>query len=109
MKNAFQAFRFCFSGSLVIGYIHSQHGFQIPEGEAVMKRDIFRRTLTVFLLLVLVSMTGCPSISAAEGETLPLNYLEGGKPPKAGGWTFNEEGPVSYELFPEAFRHHFSP
>ena len=62
-----------------------------------MKRVLFRRTLTVFLLLVLVSMTGCPCVSAAEGETLPLNYLEGGKPPKAGGWTFNEEGPVSYE------------
>ena len=62
-----------------------------------MKRDIFRRTFTVFLLLVLVSMSGGPCVSAAEGTALPLDYLEGGKPPKADGWTFNEEGPVSYE------------
>ena len=62
-----------------------------------MKRVFFRRTLTVFLLLVLVSLAGGPCVAAAEGAALPLDYLEGGKPPKADGWTFNGEGPVSYE------------
>ena len=71
--------------------------FQITKGDMAMKRVFFRRTLTVFLLLVLVSLAGGPCVAAAEGAALPLDYLEGGKPPKADGWTFNGEGPVSYE------------
>ena len=62
-----------------------------------MKRNHFRRMLTVFVLLALVSMTGCSCVSKAEGAVLPLDYLEGGKPPKADGWTFDGENPVSYE------------
>ena len=62
-----------------------------------MKRVIIRRALTAFLLLVLVSLAGGPCASAEESAALPLNYLEGGKPPKADGGTFNGEGPVSYE------------
>ena len=71
--------------------------FQITKGDMAMKRVFFRRTLTVFLLLVLVCLAGGPCASAEEGAALPLNYLEGGKPPKADGCTFNGEGPVSYE------------
>ena len=62
-----------------------------------MKRNSFRRTLMVFMLLALASMTGCFSMSEAEGTSLPLNYLEGGKPPKADGWVFDGGNPVSYE------------
>ncbi len=62
-----------------------------------MKRFFFRRTLAVFLLLALVSAAGWSCRSAAEGAVLSPDYLEGGKPPKAEGWTFNAEGPVSYE------------
>ena len=62
-----------------------------------MKQNRFRRTLVAFVLLALVSMTGCFGISEAEGVSLPLNYLEGGKPPKADGWVFDGGNPVSYE------------
>ena len=59
-----------------------------------MKRDLFRRILTAAAGLFLLPAFMCPLSANAEGKTLPLDYLEGGKPPKADGWVFDGKYPV---------------
>ena len=51
-----------------------------------------RRLLPLLLCLVLFL-----SAASAEGPALPLDYLQGGKPPRDEGWTFEYKKPVSYE------------
>ena len=62
-----------------------------------MKRNLFRRILTAAACLFLLPAFVCPLPANGEGKTLPLDYLEGGKPPKADGWVFDGKYPVSYE------------
>jgi len=51
-----------------------------------------RRLLPLLACLVMLL-----SAAAAESPALPLDYLQGGKPPKDEGWTFEYKKPVSYE------------
>ena len=62
-----------------------------------MKHNLFRRIPAAVAGLVLLLAFACPLSANAEGKTLPLDYLEGGKPPKADGWVFDGKYPVSYE------------
>lgn len=62
-----------------------------------MNHNAFRWIITAIFLLLLVFLLSCPYIAGAEGAKLPMDYLEGGKPPKADGWTFDGKYPVSYE------------
>ena len=52
---------------------------------------------TVLVILALAGLFFCTCVSTAESAALPSDYLEGGKPPKADGWTFEGDYPVSYE------------
>ncbi len=61
-----------------------------------MNRNTLRWILAALMVLALIFTLSCPYISEAEGA-LPLDYLQGGKPPKADGWTFEGKLPVSYE------------
>ena len=61
-----------------------------------MNRNLLRWILAALMALTLVLTLSCPYLAYAEGS-LPLDYTEGGKPPKDGGWTFDEDGyPLSY-------------
>ena len=61
-----------------------------------MNRNLLRWILAALMALTLVLTLSCPYLAYAE-ESLPLDYTEGGKPPKDGGWTFDEDGyPLSY-------------
>ena len=62
-----------------------------------MNRSLLRWFLAALLALSLVFVLSCPYLSSAEGAVLPLDFLEGGKPPKDEGWTFEGKQPVSYE------------
>ena len=62
-----------------------------------MNHNVFRWIITAFFLFMLVFLLSCPYIAGAEGAKLPMDYLEGGKPPKADGWTFDGKYPVSYK------------
>ena len=50
-----------------------------------MKHNLFRRIPAAVAGLVLLLAFVCPLSANAEGKTLPLDFLEGGKPPKADG------------------------
>lgn len=68
-----------------------------------MNRNTLRWILTGLMILALVFTLSWPYVSEAElvveeiSGVLPLDYLQGGKPPKAEGWTFEGKQPVSYE------------
>ncbi len=62
-----------------------------------MNRSFLRWTLAGLMALALLFALSCPYVSEAEGAALPLDMLEGGKPPKDDGWVFEDKYPVSYE------------
>ena len=51
-----------------------------------------RRLAALLLALFLL-----PAFAAAEGASLPLNHLEGGRPYREEGWVFGYKKPESYE------------
>ncbi len=62
-----------------------------------MNRNTIRWILVALMALSLALTLSCPYLAYAEGA-LPMDYLEGGKAPKADGWTFDENGyPLSYQ------------
>ena len=68
------------------------------KGRNRMNRSIVRWILVALMALVLILTLSCPYLAYAEGETLPMDFLEGGKAPKEDGWTFDEKGnPLTYE------------
>ena len=69
----------------------------VAKGITVMNRNTLRWILVAIMIMTLVFTLSCPYIVEAEGSALPLNYLEGGKPSKDEGWTFEGKLPVSYE------------
>ena len=62
-----------------------------------MNRSFLRWIFAGLLALTLLFTLSCPYISGAEGAALPMDPDEGGRPPKAEGWTFEGKTPVSYE------------
>ena len=60
----------------------------VAKGITVMNRNTLRWILVAIMIMTLVFTLSCPYIVEAEGSALPLNYLEGGKPSKDEGWTF---------------------
>ena len=59
----------------------------------VMNHNVFRWIITAFFLFMLVFLLSCPYIARAEGTKLPMDFLEGGKPPKADAlvWFFGRD------------------
>ena len=51
------------------------------------------RRLTALLLALFL----LPAFAAAEGASLPLDHLEGGRPYREEGWVFGYKKPESYE------------
>ena len=62
-----------------------------------MNRKTIRRIPAALLAAALLFFLACPVSVNADGAVLPLDYREGGKPPKAEGWVFEGKNPVSYE------------
>ena len=59
--------------------------------------NTIRWIIAAVLALALALGLTCPSIVEAEGAQLPLDYTQGGKPPKAEGWTMDGKTPVGYK------------
>lgn len=57
-----------------------------------MNRNIIRWIIAGVLLASLALGLSSPSIAEGEGGALPMNFTQGGNPPKEEGWTFLEDG-----------------
>ena len=67
------------------------------KGIIAVNRNLLRWILAAVMIAALLFLLSCPYITWAEGASLPLDFLEGGKPPKDEGWVFEGKSPVSYD------------
>jgi len=62
-----------------------------------MKSSIIRWIIVAILLVALTLGVTYPSLAEGARATLPLDYLQGGKEPKASNWVYDGKIPVGYQ------------